>query len=113
MKTTAEVEGRRYLNAWAREQGYSDYDTYLAIGGKVSDTAASLSREMKRIGYALGVLYGAGEPEPFEPPLEEHRPVVTCGDCGRPWHGETECLPKVAEEDLDAPDASNAHAQGA
>jgi hypothetical protein len=95
--TIAEIEGQRYLNAWAREQGYHDYDTYLAVGGKMSDTAKSMRAQMRRIAAAFGVLSSYGLPEPDEPTTDQ----------------ETLQAGVITEADVDAIDPDNAHAQGA
>jgi len=62
------LDGRRDLDAWAREVGYSSFETYLAIGGRLSAARSDLEQRARRITGALAELQRyAEQPDPIVP----------------------------------------------
>jgi hypothetical protein len=65
-------EAKRVLNGWARSQGYSDFDTFIAAGNSVGDAMRDLQQRRTRIDLATAALYEWKAPPPPPPPPELH-----------------------------------------
>jgi hypothetical protein len=65
-------QANRALNGWARSQGYSDFDFYIATGGSIGDAARDLQQRRTRIDLATAALYEWKAPPPPPPPPELH-----------------------------------------
>jgi hypothetical protein len=85
-------DGRRALDNWARDEGYSDFDTYVRGGGSALDARQGILRRIARLTAALR------------------------------WLGDFPVAQRVADQALaepeaavagdDPPDPGNAHPQG-
>jgi len=75
-------EATRALNGWARSQGYSDFDTYMAAGGTIREAMLDLQKRRERIDLATAAIYQWKAP-PAPPP---HQPEIA----GRAEHEDYE-----------------------
>jgi len=98
-------DGRRDLDHWAQEIGYSSFDTYLAVGGRLSAARSDLERRAHRITSAVAELQRyAEQPDPVVPV-----PAAHSGTIG------PEALARLEAERADGElgDTANAQVQGA
>lgn len=114
-------EATRALNGWARSQGYSDFDTYIASGGSIGDAVTDINRRRQRLDLAMAALYAwqapsASEQRELDPAvvtsaelLDEHERANARMAIG------PDALARVEAEVIgDEPvDPDNAHVQGA
>jgi hypothetical protein len=94
------------LDSWARQFGYSDFDTYIrAGGGSLQDVRTDIQRRIRLLHDALKALT-FDEPEP-EDPMRFNTPAGSL-DLST---GKLEEAPAKAEDE--PPDPENAQIQGA
>lgn len=64
-------QDRQVLDAWAREDGYNDFDTFIRLGGSVIEAADGLGRKIEELQRTRDALSrwtpGAIDPEATEP----------------------------------------------
>jgi HEAT repeat protein len=86
------------LDAWARDcAGYSDWDTFIRLGGASAEARADLRRRISSLRRAL---------DDLAEPLDERHTIV------RPPIIDPDMLEKLETEDEPA-DTANAHPEGA
>jgi hypothetical protein len=94
---------RRYLDRWAHDLGYSDFDTYLQAGGSFLACRDDLLQQQRIIGQMLGYIDNLARPIATEPEPMPRRLRIWPDQLAR----------AEAEVTGEPVDAGNAHAQGA
>jgi hypothetical protein len=100
-------DGRRALDNWARDEGYSDFDTYVRGGGSILAARQDIERRIERLQTARRWLGDRTVVEPASA-TGPGGVVVTHGPTIGP-----EALARLeAETAGEQPDPANAHRQG-
>jgi hypothetical protein len=88
------------LDSWARQFGYSDFDTYIRGGGSVLDAAQDIAKRIRVLSEAMKALPIEQISEPPGVTLEQAKEVADRG------------VRQITEPD-EPPDPENAQIQGA
>src|SRR5262249_52090797 len=109
-------DNRRALDRWARTTGWADFDTYIRLGGSVSDAARDIDAKVLWLNKARAALYDyAPPPEPRAPIAARDADLEDYERANARMSTGPEALARAeAETSGDEPvDPHNAHAQGA
>ena len=110
-------DNRRALDRWARLTGWADFDTYIRLGGSVSDAAKDIAGRalwLSRAAAALPSYTPPPEPKGAEPPDPElHREEEDYERASARLTIGPEALARLeAEQCGEPPDPQNAQTQG-
>ena len=105
MPNLQEQNERRALDRWARRTGYSDFDSYIRLGGSIADCRSSLEHQHGMIGWAMRALFRYQAD--IEIAAERHAATT-----GSPNIGEHALARAEAEVSGELVDPGNAQIQG-
>ena len=110
-------EATRALNGWARSQGYSDFEIYMAAGGTIGEAVADLNKRRHRLDLAMVALYAWKAPP--APEVHELHPAMVPGAELVEEHERANArladaaLAEAEAQVIGDPDPDNAEVQGA
>jgi predicted RNA-binding Zn ribbon-like protein len=98
------------LNRWARDFGYSDFNTFIAAGGSIADAADDIRKRIQRLHHALKALTQLMPTDDLSDIVYNTSSTQTPAAVLHEW--QTDALAQTNTED-EPPDPENAQIQGA